>query len=443
MSERLPDVRGRSQTVEATPCAPFRSHRFIIEPSPSQNSESFPEQISQLATNCRISLLTGGSDKPYALGLVTALTTERVLIDFVGSDDLDLPDLRNNLLVNFLNLRGDQNPGANLARKVARILTYYWRLIRYAATAKPKVFHILWNNKFELFDRTLLMLYYKLLGKELVLTAHNVNIRKRDCTDTWLNRFSLRVQYQLVDHIFVHTERMKRELLSDFGIQERKVSVIPFGINNTVPNTQLTSVGAKKNLGISSGEKTMLCYGQIAPYKGLEYLISAFTDLLKRDGNYRLIIAGKPKWNEIYWNQVVQQMIDRGVRDRVIERIEHVPDEDTEVYFKAADVLVLPYTRIFQSGVLFLSYSFGLPVIAADVGSLKEEIIEGKTGFVFKPQDSSDLARVIGQYFESELFRELESQRVQIKAYANEQYSWTKVAKITSAVYSNLLSADI
>jgi glycosyltransferase involved in cell wall biosynthesis len=443
MSERLPDVRGRSQTVEATPCAPFRSHRFIIEPSPSQNSESFPEQISQLATNCRISLLTGGSDKPYALGLVTALTTERVLIDFVGSDDLDLPDLRNNLLVNFLNLRGDQNPGANLARKVARILTYYWRLIRYAATAKPKVFHILWNNKFELFDRTLLMLYYKLLGKELVLTAHNVNIRKRDCTDTWLNRFSLRVQYQLVDHIFVHTERMKQELLSDFGIQERKVSVIPFGINNTVPNTQLTSVGAKKNLGISSGEKTILCYGQIAPYKGLEYLISAFTDLLKRDGNYRLIIAGKPKWNEIYWNQVVQQMIDRGVRDRVIERIEHVPDEDTEVYFKAADVLVLPYTRIFQSGVLFLSYSFGLPVIAADVGSLKEEIIEGKTGFVFKPQDSSDLARVIGQYFESELFRELESQRVQIKAYANEQYSWTKVAKITSAVYSNLLSADI
>jgi D-inositol-3-phosphate glycosyltransferase len=387
-----------------------------------------------------VALLTGGSDKPYALGLAAALTSAGLSVDFIGSDDLDLPELRNNHLVNFLNLRRDQNPGANLARKVARILTYYWRLIRYAATAQPNVFHILWNNKFELFDRTLLMLYYKLFGKKLVFTAHNVNIRKRDCTDTWLNRFSLRVQYQLVHHILVHTERMKRELLSDFGIQERKVSVIPFGINNTVPNTEMTTLDAKGMLGIPTSDKTMLCYGQIAPYKGLEYLISAFSELLKRDGNYRLIIAGKPKWNEIYWNQIVQLMIDRGVRERVIERIEHVPDEETERYFKAADVLILPYTRIFQSGVLFLSYSFGLPVIAADVGSLREEIIEGKTGLVFKPQDSSDLARVIGKYFESELFRNLERRRSEIKEYANERYSWDKVVEVTKAVYSDPLT---
>src|SRR5207302_1859389 len=123
------------------------------------------------STKCHVALLTGGSDKPYALGLTTALTSGGLSVDFIGSDDLDLPELRNNRLVNFLNLRGDQNPGANLARKVGRILTYYWRLIRYAATAKPKVFHILWNNKFELFDRTLLMFYYKLLGKKLVFTA--------------------------------------------------------------------------------------------------------------------------------------------------------------------------------------------------------------------------------------------------------------------------------
>jgi glycosyltransferase involved in cell wall biosynthesis len=411
-----------------------------LAPSSSSNrSLAKTDHLSTINNQLSTTLLTGGADRPYALGLTAALTSAGLSVDFIGSDDLDLPELRNNRLVNFLNLRGDQNPGANLARKVARILTYYWRLIRYAATAKPKVFHILWNNKFELFDRTLLMLYYKLLGKRLVLTAHNVNIRKRDCTDTWLNRFSLRAQYQLVDHIFLHTERMKRELFSNFGIPERKVNVIPFGINNTVPNTKMTTLDAKGMLGTSTSEKTMLCYGQIAPYKGLEYLISALTELLKRDGNYRLIIAGKPKWNEVYWNQIVQVMIDRGVRDRVIERIEHIPDEETELYFKAADVLVLPYTRIFQSGVLFLSYSFGLPVIAADVGSLKEEIIEGKTGLMFKPQDSADLARAIAKYFESELFQNLEDRRKEIKQYANERYSWDKVAATTKAVYSALM----
>ena len=116
-----------------------------------------------------------------------------------------------------------------------------------------------------------------------------------------------------------------------------------------------------------------------------------------------------------------------------------MPDEETELYFKAADVLILPYTHIFQSGVLFLGYSFGLPAIAADVGSLREEIIEGKTGLVFKAQDSSALARAIEQYFASELFRHLESRRPEIKAYANERYSWNKVAATTAAVYANLL----
>ena len=116
--------------------------------------------------------------------------------------------------------------------------------------------------------------------------------------------------------------------------------------------------------------------------------------------------------------------------------MKHVPDAETELYFKAADVLVLPYTQVFQSGVIFLGYSFGLPAIVADVGSLKEGIIEGETGFIFRPRDSSDLASKIDSYFKSELFRNLDVRRAEIKAYANERYSWNKVASITTSVYS-------
>ena len=106
--------------------------------------------------------------------------------------------------------------------KMRRVLRYYLRLIRYAATAKPKLFHILWNNKFQFFDRTLLMLYYKLLGKKIVFTAHNVNAGKRDSNDSWLNRLSLKVQYNLSDHIFVHTNGMKNELVSGFRYSRRQ-----------------------------------------------------------------------------------------------------------------------------------------------------------------------------------------------------------------------------
>ena len=67
----------------------------------------------------------------------------------------------------FLNPRIDQRSDASLSKKSSGF--FYIRLFRYAATAKPKLFHILWNNKFQVFDRTLLMLYYQLLGKKVEL----------------------------------------------------------------------------------------------------------------------------------------------------------------------------------------------------------------------------------------------------------------------------------
>ena len=375
--------------------------------------------------------------------MAAALTSAGIHVDFVGSDDLSVPELLANPRLNFLNLRGDQREDASTKAKVLRVLKYYARLIGYAAKAKPKLFHILWNNKFQLFDCTLLMLYYKLLSKRVVFTAHNVNAGKRDQNDSWLNRISLKIQYSLCDHVFVHTDGMKSEMTSEFRIPENKVSVVPFGINNTVPNTSLSSAEAKRQLGIGNNDKVLLFFGNIAAYKGLEYLIAAFSELLTKDRNYRLLVVGKSKGPESYWNQIRSATESSGIGDRVIAKFEYVPDEETELYFKAADVLILPYAHVFQSGVLFLGYSFGLPAIAADVASLRQEIIEGETGFVFKPRDSSDLARKIHSYFNSELFRNLESRRAEIKAYANERYSWDKVVAVTTSVYSRLLNSSI
>ena len=77
---------------------------------------------------------------------------------------MDGPEVHETPLIRVLNLRGDQSVEAGLWKKMTRVLAYYRRLIGYAFTAEPRVFHILWNNKFELFDRTALMLFYKLLG---------------------------------------------------------------------------------------------------------------------------------------------------------------------------------------------------------------------------------------------------------------------------------------
>ena len=147
-----------------------------------------------------------------------------------------------------------------------------------------KVFHILWNNKFAIFDRTFLTLYYKLLRKRIVLTAHNVNIGKRDGKDTRLSRLTFQIQYDLADHIFVHTDKMKSELISEFGVTGTRITVIPFGINNAVPRTNLSPSEARRRLGIRDTDKAILFFGKIGPYKGLDYLVAAFQgNLARRD----------------------------------------------------------------------------------------------------------------------------------------------------------------
>jgi len=307
-----------------------------------------------------VALLTGGGDKPYAFGLATALMPAGVHLDLIAGDELDLPEFRDTPAVDFLNLRGDQRPDVHTLKKVLRVLAYYLRLIRYAFSSRPAVFHILWNNKFEFFDRTLLMLYYKLLGKKTVLTVHNVNAGIRDSNDSWLNRLTLRIQYRLADHIFVHTEKMKSELAEGFGVV-RSVTVIPFGINNSVPTTSLTPAEAKQQFGINARERTILFFGNIAPYKGLEYLVAAFQLLLSRDGEYRLMIVGKPRGPAAYWSGIEQMLRDIDPA-RMLQKIEFVPDEDTELYFKAADVLVLPYTpRSSRAECCFWATASGCP----------------------------------------------------------------------------------
>ena len=394
------------------------------------------------AQGIAVALLTGGGDRPYVFGLATELMSKRADVDLIGSDDLDSPDFHGNPGIRFLNLRGDQRTEVGLAKKVVRVLTYYAKLIAYAATAKPKVFHILWNNKFQTLDRTVLMLYYGLLGKKVVLTVHNVNTRRRDAKDSAFNRCTLGIQYRLADHIFVHTEPMKRELLNQFGVKESRVTVIPFGINNAIPQTQTTPEQARERLGIRHDEKAILFFGNIAPYKGLEFLVAAFQKAVARHDKYRLIVAGWPKNCDEYWGAVRETLQENVQSGQALVRAEYIPDDETELYFKSADVLVLPYRYIYQSGVLFLGYSFGLPVLAADVGSLKEEIVEGKTGFTFRSEDADDLAATIEQYFASDLFANLNARRQDIIDYANERHSWDVVGQMTMKAYSNLLRTN-
>src|SRR5262249_14973793 len=150
-------------------------------------------------------------------------------------------------------------------------------------------------------------------------------------------------------------------------------------------------------------------------YKGLEYLISALTILVRANKPVRLIIAGTVKRGAAaYWGRVQAAIADGGIRDQVMQRIEFIPDEDVEWYFKTADVVVIPYADISQSGIVVPAYTFGVPVIATDVGALRDDVIDDRTGFLSPPRDPAALAQAIDRYFSSELYRHLPTRREEI-----------------------------
>jgi glycosyltransferase involved in cell wall biosynthesis len=400
---------------------------------------STPSDMNKQISPSMVTLLTGGADRHYACALGKAIASSGIALDVVGNTEMNACEMCGFANVRLLALYATQRQGKSLLRKLLSYVGTYVRIIHYAATSSPHILHILWDYKFTFFDRTLLLLIYKFLGKKIVFTAHNVNRAERDGVDSFLNRFTLRIQYRLVDHIFVHTKSMKDQLARSFGISQDKVTVIPFGAGGMVPNSRMTSVEAKRRMGLRESDRTILFFGRIAWYKGLDLLVDAFSRIALHDRSYRLIIAGESTtdWAQ-HWNEVRDIIESSPMREQVVQEIRHIADDEMEIYFKAADVLVLPYRQISQSGALFMSHSFGLPVIATDVGEFRDDIFEGTNGYVCRPDDPEDLARSIEVYFSSELFRSLDERRASIQNLLRMSHSWDIVAKTTRDVYAQV-----
>lgn len=137
-----------------------------------------------------------------------------------------------------------------------------------------------------------------------------------------------------------------------------------------------TKETAKKELNISSN-KVILFFGMIRPYKGLDRLIETFSQMTEVDAT--LLIVGESYENISKYERMIDAF-DLRSRTRLINK--YIANEDVEIYFKSADVLVLPYYSGTQSGILMMAYGFGVPVVATSVGGISELIINNKTGIV-------------------------------------------------------------
>jgi glycosyltransferase involved in cell wall biosynthesis len=389
----------------------------------------------------KVALLTGGKDPHYARGLARELAVRGVDVALVGSRDemSAAPEAAGRIkLHDFV---GDLDPQAGPLAKVGRVVRYYAALAHFARRTDARLFHILWFRRFAAVERVLLTAYLRILGKAVRFTAHNVDDRARAGAGSgWLERCSLRFLYRRVAHVFVHTAEMKRELTEAFDVPEGRVTVVPLGINDVIPTSDVDRATARRTLGLPVDGRILLFFGNIAPYKGVEDLVQALHELRRHDTRFIAVIAGRVKdaGSERYWSEVERLIFSLGMSAAVRRVLRYIPDDEVALFFKAADVSVLPYRRVYQSGVLGLSYAQGRPVIAADVGAMKDDIIEGQTGLLFRPAEPGDLAAKVEDYFSSDLCRDLETRESGLRQHGAERFSWAYNADRTHAVYQAL-----
>jgi glycosyltransferase involved in cell wall biosynthesis len=163
--------------------------------------------------------------------------------------------------------------------------------------------------------------------------------------------------------------------------------VIPHGSYVGVYPDVVSREEARRQLRLREHEIALLMLGGIRPYKGLGLLLDVFDELSRSDPRLRLLVVGKPSdmADCERWRERCEQ------HPRIVAHFAHAADAD---WYRAADLAVLPYVSILNSGSFQLALSFDLPVVGAREGSLAALLDPAYTE-AFAPGSAADLRRAL------------------------------------------------
>lgn len=258
-------------------------------------------------------------------------------------------------------------------------------------------------------------------NKKKVFTLHDPILHSGE--NHLISRKLSTVSVKKSDKIVILSDVFIKNLMED-GINKDKIVVIPHGNFKFYKDKNSTT-----NRGIS---KTLLFFGRISKYKGVEVLIDAFKIIKESVKDAKLIIAGEGNIDD--YRDKLEALGDIELINRWIG------DEEFSSIFERADYAVLPYIDASQSGVIPVAYSFGMPVVATRTGGIPEQVINDKTGYLVNPCDVKELAeKCIHLLNNPDLVKEMGSYA---KIVSETDMNWDKCAnKLIAAISSNAKGA--
>ncbi|WP_276275467.1 glycosyltransferase family 4 protein [Haloarcula regularis] len=261
----------------------------------------------------------------------------------------------------------------------------------------------------------------KLLGLDIVWTLHNLSDHEN--AHPGIELAVRRVFARLTDAIIVHCPAAQDQMERRYGLDtDGKTTVIPHGHYDGCYENAMEQSEARDRLDIEEDATVFLYFGQIRPYKQVPELVDTFRGI--EDNSLRLLVAGKPTDEAEARRVATASEPDK----RIHTDLEFIPDDQLQVYFNAADALVLPYRDILTSGSAILGMTFGRPVVGPTEGCLPE-LLDQQSELLYDPATES-LADALYRTSDLDLATLGAKNRRQIL-----QYQWDEIAAETRRVY--------
>jgi glycosyltransferase involved in cell wall biosynthesis len=233
--------------------------------------------------------------------------------------------------------------------------------------------------------------------------------------------------FDAMDAVIAHSEHSAARLRDEVGLAPERVRVIPHGAFD-----YLTRLPEEKPLPeeLRGAEgPVVLSFGLLRPYKGLENLLEAFTEV---GSDAELWIVGNPRMSVEPLHEAAALT---GAKVRFVTRF--VEDAEIPAIFRAADVVALPYLDAEHSGVLYTGLAFGKPMVVSAVGGFPE-VADAGAARLIDPGDTAALAGALRELIEDEGARE--ELAAAARAAAAGPYSWDAAARLTLELYEELLA---
>ena len=222
--------------------------------------------------------------------------------------------------------------------------------------------------------------------------------------------------------VIIHSEHQRIAFEARYDINQHKVSVIHLGV--------LQSHTARTTVDVKEDGATVLFFGRISPYKGLEYLAQAWPSIRQAVPNARLIIAGG---GEPYFDMSTL-MVD----ERVEIYHRYVSDAELGRFLRRASVVVLPYLDATQSGVVLTAYAFNKPVVATNVDGLANVVEDRAMGLLVPPRNPERLSEAILTLLNDPDLRGKMSRAIQERVRTT--FAWDKIAAETIDSYKKAIT---